>query len=178
MKPTVKAKGGRRYGKVTNHYDGNNNLVAVTSPRSKDYVSIKFEVPGVPVAMQRNRSAKVKSGITVNYQPEKTHNFRSLVAMCARSAYKKAPLEGFILCELTFIFQAPKSLRKSDRQKIERGEVLNHNINRDIDNLIKSVLDSVQGIIMRNDNQVVSIVARKVIGAIPKTICNFTTVED
>lgn len=136
-------------------------------------LNISFEVPGVPVAMQRNRHARAGDKL-INYQPEKTGNFRALCGFCASNAYKGTPSENLINCSINFIFPAPKSLKKSQRELIENDKCLPWRVNKDIDNLIKSVLDSVQGIIMRNDNQVVEIYACKLIGKTPKTVIQFT----
>lgn len=130
-----------------------------------------FEVPGVPVAMQRNRSARLMGGGTVNYQPEKTRNFKSDVKQFASAVMgNEPPTDETCAIDMLFVFQAPKSLKARDRKLIESGELLVYDrINKDLDNLMKSVCDGLQGVVVRDDKQFVDATISKRIGNRPRT---------
>lgn len=110
-----------------------------------DEKSIYFFVPGQPVAKARARTVRTKAGSTVSYTPEKTANFENLVKFCA---YKNRPAE-VLFCPvsvvLRFYFQRPKSKKNATW----------HVSKPDLDNLEKAVLDACNGIIWRDDSQVV-----------------------
>jgi len=90
---------------------------------------ITFWVSGEPTPKQSYRHSKHG-----NYQPERVRDWQELLGWKAKEAFKGDPLTGQIALDLTFY-------RKSKRVC-------------DIDNLSKTVLDALEGILFENDNQI------------------------
>ena len=83
-------------------------------------------------------------------------------------AYKqdKGYFEGAIKLEVTFYMPIPKSLSKKKQSELI-GQY--HIKKSDLDNLIKTVKDSLEGTYFKNDSQICEIVARKVYAVEPRT---------
>ena len=82
------------------------------------------------------------------YTPAKTKQFENYVKLVAAQYAPEALLASALEVRLSFLFQRPKSLPKKIRYHIKKP---------DIDNLAKSVLDALEGIIYMNDAQVISL---------------------
>tara|TARA_R110001583_G_scaffold126001_3_gene277610 strand:- start:1158 stop:1532 length:375 start_codon:yes stop_codon:yes gene_type:complete len=93
------------------------------------------------------------------YTPKKTADWERSAALLARNAWMRAPSEDLCKLEVVAVFSRPKRLlRKKDPE-----ERLWHGSKPDIDNVVKSVADSlVMAGVIRDDTQVVEIHARKV----------------
>ena len=105
---------------------------------------IEFVVKGTAIPKARPRVTK--RGIT--YTPSKTKDFENYVKLVASQYAPKELLKGALEMELHFFFQRPKSLPK---------KVTHHLKKPDVDNTSKAILDSLEGIIYKNDSQVVSL---------------------
>ena len=68
----------------------------------------------------------------------------------------KEPLENEIFLNIDFFYEIPKSWSKKKKESVKW-----HTSKPDIDNLIKSVMDGLNGIAYKDDSQVVLIQARK-----------------
>ena len=86
------------------------------------------------------------------YTPEKTKQFENYVKLVAAQHAPEELLTIALEIRLDFFLQRPKSLPKKIRYHIKRP---------DIDNLAKSILDSLEGIIYVNDAQVISLIVTK-----------------
>ena len=84
------------------------------------------------------------------FTPKKTLVFEKEIAHLARTYYTKKPLEGHLAVLLKFYLKRGKTV------KIQYPTV-----KPDIDNLIKSVLDPLNGIIWGDDSQIVEIAVSK-----------------
>ena len=104
---------------------------------------IVFVVKGVAIPKARPRFTK--RGIA--YTPSKTKEFENYVKLVASQYAPKELLEGALEMELHFFFQRPKTLPK---------KVVHHLKKPDCDNLEKNLADSLEGIIYKNDSQIVS----------------------
>ena len=118
---------------------------------------ISFTIDGKPQAKQRPRHG---NGFT--YTPKETVQFENWVRLCFRQSNQEK-MDGELVAELTFVYAIPKSKVKQAR------EGACPTTRPDIDNLAKSVLDSLNGIAYDDDSQIVELHARKVYGE-PKTI--------
>jgi len=133
---------------------------------------IRLSVPGVPVAQprQRHRAFVVGGQARVqNYTPA-THpvqSFKALLALTARKAWKKAPLEGPLRVEVTFLFPLPASTKASVRKQVEAGVWVPHITKPDADNCIKAVKDGLNGILWQDDKLISEGVWRKGYGQVP-----------
>ena len=87
--------------------------------------------------------------------PKDYTDWKNGLKLLAKSKIKK-PLESDIYLKIDFFFEIPKSWNKVKKEKAKW-----HNIKPDIDNLVKSVMDSFNGVVYVDDGQVVSIQARK-----------------
>lgn len=82
-------------------------------------------------------------------------DYKNVIAIAAKTKIK-TPLNTAVSINIEFFFEAPKSWSKKKREdtKWNTGKP-------DIDNLIKGVLDGLNGVAYTDDRQVVQIAARK-----------------
>lgn len=115
---------------------------------------LEFTVPTAPVAKARARSTR--SGH--HYTPQKTVDFESMVAWHARAAMAGKPLyEGALIVTLYYGIPIPKSLEP----RIKRGEIVYPTSRPDMDNYEKSVLDGMNGVVYKDDSQIVATFHKK-----------------
>lgn len=113
---------------------------------------VSIVVYGTPVPKARARTVRLKNGKTISYTPDKTAAWENKIQ---EQALKKRPgelLDGPLILEATFYLQRPKS--KPKRVKFPDTKP-------DLDNLVKSVKDALEGIIYTNDSRIVDEVIRK-----------------
>lgn len=103
-----------------------------------------------PVPAPRPRVTKYGT-----YNDPKYTLYKKVLGLKAKSMIKK-PLEGEIFVKIDFFYNIPKSWSKAKREAAKW-----HTSKPDIDNLVKTVLDSLNKIVFLDDGQVVSITARK-----------------
>ena len=108
---------------------------------------ITFTILGTSVPKARPRTTK-RGNRAIMYTPDKTKNFENYVKLMAAQHAPKELLTSALEVRLDFLFQRPKSLPKKIRY---------HTKKPDIDNLAKSVMDALEGIIYVNDAQVISL---------------------
>ena len=109
----------------------------------------KFVVEGKPQPKERPRKGK-NGGF---YTPKKTKDYETLVGWYARNAYKGNPSEKAIIVELNIFFKLPQRTTE-----IEGAYCMKK---ADVDNISKSVLDGLNGIVWLDDKQVVELIVRK-----------------
>lgn len=108
--------------------------------------TISFTVPGVPVPKARPRAGR--HGF---YTPAKTKDYESTVAWSARAAGIKKPISGPVALALVFYMPIPASWS----QKRQYAVVGNPHVSKpDCDNLMKAVMDGLNGIAWLDDSQV------------------------
>ena len=90
---------------------------------------VEFFVSGSPVPKQSYRHSR-KGG----YLPKRVKDWQELVGWTARSRHRGEPYRGKVQIDLQFYLH--------DKRK------------RDLDNLSKAILDSIEGIIIEDDVQV------------------------
>ena len=120
-------------------------------------MNITFEVPGNPIALKRHRHTKAG----FSYDPSKSDK-ADFLAMCMNNRPKK-PFEGALSVKLEFFFVRPKSHYGMGKNagRIKESAPQEHITKPDVDNLIKFVLDSLNGIFYKDDRQVVNLLAFK-----------------
>ena len=112
-----------------------------------------------PFAAPRPRFSKYGT-----YNSKEYTSYKHLFGLLAKSAYKKH-LEGALRLEVTFFMQIPKSLSKKKHNEL----IGKYHIKKsDLDNLVKTVLDSLEGICFKNDSQVSKITATKIYDVNPR----------
>ena len=121
-------------------------------------MKISFTVPGKPIPQARPR---VTQNGRHTYTPRRSVVYREAVALCAQSAMRgKKPLSGALHVRVQFLFRVPSSWRKTDRDEAERGEK-SFTSRPDLDNLYKAVTDAMNGIVYKDDAQIVHATVRK-----------------
>lgn len=130
-------------------------------------MTVAFFVPGEPVAKGRAR-AFIRGGHVAHYTPEKTARYENLVKLAAQQAMNSEPLEGPLSLYCTFALPVPASYSKKRTAACLSGEIWPCK-RPDADNMLKAVLDGCNGVVWKDDCQVVQLYATKVYGATPMT---------
>jgi Holliday junction resolvase RusA-like endonuclease len=119
--------------------------------------SIKFNVPGVPCAWARARTAG-----KMHFTPGKQRQAMAIASQIAAEAMgEQAPLTGPVSMSIMAVWPWPKSM--SDKKRKALGA--NWRASRpDTDNIGKLVADSLNGIVFLDDAQVVRLTIEKQFG--------------
>ena len=127
---------------------------------------IEFFVPGAPVGKGRPRAARRGRGAgVVMFTPGKTADYERLVAATAAAALScdalaHQLLDGPLEAVLEMRFPAPASWSKAKRARALAGAEW-HTSKPDADNVAKAILDACNGVVFRDDAQVVVLIATK-----------------
>ena len=92
------------------------------------------------------------------YYPKKYTKFKKDMKALT-SELETTPSEKLVSVELEFGIMIPKSWSKKKREELNNTYCSN---NSDIDNYIKAILDSLNGIVYIDDKQVVELFAKKI----------------
>jgi len=120
---------------------------------------ISFTVYGEPVAQGRPRFTTVGE-FPRAYDPAKSRNYKDYVRLVATEHKPDKPLEGPLELHVTVLRSIPKSFSRKKADAAERGEI-RPTTKPDADNYLKSVKDALNGIIWRDDSQIVRVVVEK-----------------
>ena len=132
--------------------------------------SIEIVIPGEPCAKGRPRIGKTRSGHAVAFTPAKTRTREGIVASAAMDAMKgRAVLIGPVHLSVCAVLGVAKSWSKKRRADALAGIELPTK-RPDLDNIVKLIKDSLNGIVWLDDSQVVKLYASKVYGEIPNTL--------
>ena len=125
---------------------------------------IRLIIPCIPVAKGRPRLSKWGT-----YTPKKTKDYEAYVQSLWVKQYGNAePSQKPIGAVITFFFEPPKSYTKTMRKRVL--EELWHVKKPDIDNLIKAVTDSINGLAYVDDSQIVVLTVEKRYGEESRTV--------
>lgn len=116
-------------------------------------MKIEFWVDITPVAKGRPRFYNAGKFVGT-YTPEKTMVFEAQLLLASRKHAPKVPFRGPVLISIEFAMPIPKS-----RKKIKPDDV--HITKPDIDNLLKSALDPLNGLFWHDDAQICHIHTKK-----------------
>lgn len=117
---------------------------------------MKFTIPGEPKG--KARPFVPKSGRA--FTPEATVNYENWVKQCFILSKGKERLEGQIEAHIEAFFSIPKSSSKKKREQMLNGDIRPEK-KPDIDNIVKSILDSCNELAYKDDSQVVSLAVEK-----------------
>jgi len=117
---------------------------------------IEFTIPGKPVGKMRPRFTKV-GGFVKAYTAEGTVNFESMVKMlAAHEMGARVPLTGPLVLSVVVYVAPPASMSKKLRL-----EALDYRIwpckKPDLDNIVKSIMDGMNGVVYQDDSQIIEI---------------------
>ena len=94
------------------------------------------------------------------YTDEKTREYEKLIRLTWQSKYKESPLESNVEVKILAYYPIPKNWSRAKTYQAET-ELLLPTVKPDLDNVIKAVLDGLNGVAWVDDKQVVSIDCRK-----------------
>jgi len=121
---------------------------------------ITFSIPGEPIAKGRAR-AFVRGGHVAHYTPEKTARYENLVKLSAQQAMAgRLPEEGAVAIAVQANMSIPASWSKRKQEQAEQG-LISPTKRPDLDNILKAVTDGANGVVWRDDAQVVGVAAAK-----------------
>ena len=120
--------------------------------------SFTLRIPITPTPKARPRFTR--AGHT--YTPKKTANYEKAIADYYRQATKgfKFEREQAVVINIVFGMPIPKSTSKSKKEDMQNGAI-KHIKKPDTDNLLKAVLDGLNGIAWADDSQVIRVCASK-----------------
>ena len=126
---------------------------------------VKLVIYGEPEAKQRQR-VSMANGIVRTYTPSKTANYESLIRHEYTEKYggitfdRDTPVRAIInvYFGLSKGDYGKRGLNKSGRAKMEMGYCMTH---KDLDNIVKCVLDALNSVCYYDDKQIVVINACK-----------------
>ena len=106
---------------------------------------LSFTVKGTPQPKERPR-ATMRGTYPVMYTPKNTVQFERYVKEVASKYAPPKLLSGALYMTLSFYLQRPQSLSSKVMYDIKRP---------DVDNLAKSIMDALEGVIYEHDAQVI-----------------------
>ena len=119
-------------------------------------------IEGRAVPQGRPRAVRMGAGVRM-YDPPKSKAYKQMVAAKVRSYMKINDIEMLedpLIVHLNFYFKPPKSYTKKKLKLIEEGK-LHYTKLPDTDNLAKSILDSCNKLLFKDDAQIVSLTSSK-----------------
>lgn len=127
---------------------------------------IAFTIPGAPQGKGRPRVGKVGAHARM-FTPAKTVAYEGLIAHAAQQAMAGAPLlEDAAACNVFIDAPVPASWSQKKQRAALAGEVL-PTTKPDADNVVKAIFDGCNGVLWRDDVQVVDLRVRKRYSATP-----------
>lgn len=120
---------------------------------------IEFFIPGVPVPKGRPKFT-VRGGFAKAYTPAKTRDYENMVKSIAQKSISR-PLEGPLCVSIVATFNPAPSLSNKARQSLLNQP---HTKRPDLDNIVKILTDSLNGLAYTDDSQIAELHARKVYG--------------
>lgn len=130
---------------------------------------ITFTVPGNPVGKGRPRVGRV-GGFARLYTPEKTASYESLVKLAGHQAMAGRELIlGAVAVRLDVCCPIPASWSGKKREQAARDEI-RPTTKPDLDNVTKAIFDGLNGIVWKDDVQVVSAMVEKFYSHSPRVV--------
>lgn len=124
---------------------------------------ISFIVPGIPQGKGRARATRTGR----MYTPAKTASYEGLIAMCGREAMVGRPLMlGPVVLAVRVLSPIPASWSQRKRLQAIREELL-PTTKPDADNVLKAIGDGLNGVVWRDDSQLVRVVISKLYAETP-----------
>ena len=123
--------------------------------------TIRFTLPGEAVPQQRPRFSTF-GGHARAYDPPKSRDYKTLVKLAASDAMGDIPpsLESVTVGIFVYL-PVPKSWGKRKTALALSGKLLPKTHGMDVDNLAKSVMDGMTGIVYKDDSQVATLYVTK-----------------
>ncbi|GHU51684.1 phage protein [Clostridia bacterium] len=133
-------------------------------------MKLSFTVPGKPQGKARPRfDGRNKR----TYTPESTRAYEEMVRLYYRQAHRNAQIEGEVTAIIVACFPIPKSAKLADKEAMIAGEI-KPTIKPDADNIIKAILDALNGLAYHDDAAVVNVTAEKRYSTTPRVEVTIT----
>lgn len=130
-------------------------------------MSIVIEIDGKVVAKGRGRVGLVNGHATI-FTPAHTRSYENRIKdQAALAMAGRDPIEGAVMVTVHVYLPYPKSVSQKALESMARGD-LRPCTKPDIDNYVKSAMDGLNAIVIRDDNQVVSVYAHKLYSSKPR----------
>lgn len=135
--------------------------------------TLTFEILGKPLQKNRPRNGK---GRVYSDQGEAVQRWKlQMMAQVSRSKnIFPIPAKVPVAVEAHYIFPLQENVSKKLIKRIENGEIIEHVITPDEDNLLKMIKDCMNGHVYHDDAQVWKSTGCKYYGLAPKTIITIT----
>ncbi len=132
-------------------------------------MKIQFQIPGPPKHQQRHRSSS-RGKFVHQYDPSAKDKKDFLLQ--AMQYAPKAPHTGAVYLTVWFCMPRPKSHYRTGKFAgiLKDSAPLWHIKRPDIDNLLKFVMDSLNGVFWKDDSQICSVIAQKRYDERPRTV--------
>jgi len=118
----------------------------------------EFEVPGKIVGKGRPRLNTYTGSV---YTPTNTKDYETLVEQYFLLKYPRfKPFEGRVQVDISAFFEVPKSAKKSEKELMLENKI-NPTKKPDIDNIVKIILDAMNGIAFKDDIQITKLSVEK-----------------
>ena len=120
---------------------------------------IEFVIPGEPVAQGRPRATTIGGRVRM-YDPAKSKNYKKHVSAIAKLNAPKKPLETPLRVKLDIYRPMLKSMSKK-RRELANARIYRPITKPDNSNYAKGIEDALNGIIYKDDSQIVDLIVRK-----------------
>lgn len=118
----------------------------------------EFEVPGKIIGKGRPRVNSYTGNV---YTPTRTKDYETLVEQYFLLKYPRfKPFEGRVQVEINALFEVPKSTKQSDKELMLENKI-NPTKKPDIDNIVKIILDAMNGVAFKDDTQITKLFVEK-----------------
>lgn len=120
----------------------------------------------IPISKLRHRTV-INNGKCITYTPKKTTQYEEIIKWHAiREMENKVPFDVAVVIAVIFYFSPPKSWpRKKKKEVISNNSF--HIVKPDVDNLLKSVKDALNGIVYIDDKLVCQAIVSKQYSEVP-----------
>jgi Holliday junction resolvase RusA-like endonuclease len=130
---------------------------------------LTFSLPGNPQGKGRARAFRRGNHIG-HYTPEDTRSYEGMIRDIAhREMNGRLPTTAPVRVTLTAVFDIPKSFSKKKRM-LAMGNNIKPAKKPDIDNIIKAFVDAMNGVVFKDDCQIVMGEYAKVYGPAPLVV--------
>jgi len=126
----------------------------------------RITVPGEPKTKARARWAKFGM-----YNPKESVDYENRIRLFFTEQNKDAvPIDGPVALTILAYFSIPKSKSKKAKADMAR-HIISPAKKPDIDNIIKSFADSLNGLAYKDDSQVCFVLCKKLYDERPRCVC-------
>ena len=131
---------------------------------------LQFEILGEPMPQPRARLTTI-GGHPRAYDPASAREYKGMVSVIAKAALRGEPRceSGPVFLDLMFGMPVPASWSSRKRANAIAG-LTRPSVRPDIDNLAKAILDALNGVLFKDDGQVVEMKAMKCYSANPRVV--------